>query len=88
MGEEKETLISAVKCVRMVGQHSFSMAMDIRSGPQKLESVDLRAVRTCLSVTKLKEKAQSGLEGRRCMLSTSSRSIGFKGGWRFVTVEK
>ena len=37
LDEEKGSLISAVKCERIVEQHSFIIAMDIRSGPHELE---------------------------------------------------
>ena len=78
----------AVKCDRMDGGESFSMAEDMWSGPLLMEYAELRAERTWESVTTLKKKGIPFRFGVMGELRIPSRSEGTRGRWRLVTDEK
>ena len=78
----------AVRCDRMDGEESFSIAVDMWSGPLLLEYVEVSAERTWESVTTLKKKGTPFRCGGMGELRISWRSEGIRGGWRFETEEK
>ena len=86
--DEKEALMRAVRCDRMDGEGSLSMAVDIWSRPLLLDYVELSAARTWGSAKTLKKKGTPFRCADMGELRISWRSEGIRGGWRLETEEK